>query len=242
MLRSSRCPVRLPTILVAAGEPRAAPQTLDRAMRRASGPYCQYEHCRDFVQTVHDARLCPRPLVANLKFFLPPPLVTSAMSVFPRVTNFSEGFCPLRRIKEHGVRTIAPRNRKKVMKNSNRLLIAVAALALFASTAQIKAQSQPVGDDGLAASPKVRQMLNERYVKAAAVQGVTISRIVPQTTAAASPKAQQMLDERAPASVVQVAPQTAGYRQTGSEGIAASPKVRATLDEHQQTVEIAPLK
>ena len=128
------------------------------------------------------------------------------------------------------------------MKNSNRLLIAAAALALFASAGQSQAQYRAVGDDGIAASPKVRQMLNERKARAAATQQVTINQIVPQTTIAASPKVQQMLKERAPATVPQVGPETAGYRATGSDGITASPKVRAMLDEHKQTVEIAPLK
>ena len=63
-----------------------------------------------------------------------------------------------------------------------------------------------------------------------------------QTDIAASPKVQQMRSERAPASVVTVSTEIAGYRQTGSDGITASPKVRAALDERRQTVEIAPLK
>src|SRR5207244_9205194 len=71
------------------------------------------------------------------------------------------------------ISNLAP-NRKKIMKSSNRLLIAAAALALFASASQIKAQSQAVGDDGIAASPKVRQMLNEWKARAAAPQQVTI--------------------------------------------------------------------
>lgn len=128
------------------------------------------------------------------------------------------------------------------MKNANRLLIAAAALALFASAGQIKAQSQAVGDDGIAASPKVRQMLNERKARAAAPQQVTINQIAPQATVAASPKVQQMLNERERAAVPQVGSETASYRATGSDGITASPKVRAMLDEHRQTIEFAPLK
>lgn len=122
------------------------------------------------------------------------------------------------------------------------MLIAAAAITLFASAGQIQAQYQAVGDDGIAASPKVRQMLNERKARATAPQEVTINRIVPQTTVAASPKVQQMLKERAPATVPEVGPETAGYRPTGSDGITASPKLRAMLDEREQTVQIAPLK
>ena len=46
--------------------------------------------------------------------------------------------------------------------------VTIAAFALaFASTAS--AQYKPVGDDGIAASPKVRQMLNERKASTAPV-------------------------------------------------------------------------
>jgi hypothetical protein len=41
---------------------------------------------------------------------------------------------------------------------------------------------------------------------------------------------------------MQQTPLTAGYQPTGADGISASPKVRAMLDEHRQAVEIAPLK
>ena len=60
------------------------------------------------------------------------------------------------------------------MKTNRSPKIALAAVALaalaFASTAS--AQYKPVGDDGIAASPKVRQMLNER--KAAATPAVAV--------------------------------------------------------------------
>ena len=128
------------------------------------------------------------------------------------------------------------------MKNANRLLIAAVALALFASAGQIKAQSQAVGDDGIAASPKVRQLLNERKASDAAPQQVTINLITSQATIAGSPKVQQMRTQRAPATVLQAGPETASYKATGTDGITASPKVRAMLDERKQTFEIAPLK
>jgi hypothetical protein len=55
-----------------------------------------------------------------------------------------------------------------------------------------------------------------------------------------------MRNERAYANVVitkaATANETAGYRPTGSDGITASPKVRAQLDERPQSVQIAPLK
>src|SRR5437867_2200373 len=105
------------------------------------------------------------------------------------------------------------------MKNTNRSLIATAAVALFASAGQSRAQYQAVGDDGIAASPKARQMLNER--KARTYQAI------PQDSVAALPKVQQMRKEQnALAATPRPAPETAGYRATGSDGITASPKVR----------------
>src|SRR5258708_36595634 len=115
------------------------------------------------------------------------------------------------------------------MKNANRLLIAATALALFASAGQIKAQSQAVGDDGIAASPKVRQMLNERKARAAAPQQVRINQVAPQTAVAASPKVQQMLNERMRAPVAQAGSETARDRAIGSDGLTPSPKMPTRL-------------
>ncbi len=48
------------------------------------------------------------------------------------------------------------------MQTTNKTLIAaLAALALLSFAAPVQAQYKPAGDDGIAASPKVRQMLNE---------------------------------------------------------------------------------
>ena len=131
------------------------------------------------------------------------------------------------------------------MKNTHRFLVATAALVLFAFAGQAKAGgTASCCDDGIAASPKVRAMLDERKARCctAQTQVTTYGTTTRQTDIAASPKVQQMRSERAPASVVVVSTETAGYRPTGSDGITASPKVRAALDERRQTVEIAPLK
>jgi hypothetical protein len=92
--------------------------------------------------------------------------------------------------------------------------------------------------DRTAASPKVNAMLNERCASKCTPASQTASTITPNTAVAASPKAQQMRNENAQATVA--SPQAAG--SVAADGVAASPKVRATLDEHRQTVEIAPLK
>ncbi len=48
------------------------------------------------------------------------------------------------------------------MQTTNKTLIAtLAAIALLSFAGPVRAQYKPAGDDGIAASPKVRQMLNE---------------------------------------------------------------------------------
>src|SRR5947207_2823934 len=55
---------------------------------------------------------------------------------------------------------------------SPKIALAVVALAALAFASTASAQYKPVGDDGIAASPKVRQMLNER--KASATPAVAV--------------------------------------------------------------------
>jgi len=56
------------------------------------------------------------------------------------------------------------KERKAIMKTTNKTLIAaLAGIALFA--APVQAQYKAVGDDGIAASPKVRAQLNERKAR-----------------------------------------------------------------------------
>jgi hypothetical protein len=129
------------------------------------------------------------------------------------------------------------------MKHLNPLVIAAAALAIFASAGQVNARA----DDNIAASPKVRSQHNEHYNRThPAPPQVTVPVVTATANSqlAASPKIHSQKQGRS----VQVAPvvmsttQTAGYRPTGSDGITASPKARFMLGERQQTFEIAPLK
>ncbi len=53
------------------------------------------------------------------------------------------------------------------MKNRNKILLVAAFAALFSMPDRASAQYQPVGDDGISASPKLRQHLNERTVNMA---------------------------------------------------------------------------
>jgi hypothetical protein len=135
------------------------------------------------------------------------------------------------------------------MKNTRRLLIAAAAVAVLAAAGQARAGgssscwSASCCKSGITASPKVQAMLEERCKSQCTAPTQVASTVTtPHTLVAASPKVQQTRSERAGATVMQAAPQTAGYRPTGADGISASPKVRAMLDEHRQAVEIAPLK
>ena len=99
-------------------------------------------------------------------------------------------------------------------------------------------------DDGVTASPKVRAMLDERCMSRCVTPAAPIvnTTAVPQTYVAGTPKVQQMQRDRTPATMAVVSTETAGYRPTGSDGITASPKLRAQLDERRQVIELAPLK
>jgi hypothetical protein len=133
------------------------------------------------------------------------------------------------------------------MKNLNKVLFAAAIAATVGLANTASAQYKPTGDDGITASPKVRQMLNERAAAtrvAPVTPSVTITYRNPAEGVTASPKVLQMLAERKV--VVSGSPSTdvaaAGYRPTGADGITASPKLRQQLDERSTQIMIAPLK
>ncbi len=88
----------------------------------------------------------------------------------------------------------------------SQILFAFAIATTLGIATHANAQFKVNEDDGIAASPRVRQMLNERKASKAA------------------------------AAILKIAPTTdlyAGYRAVGSDGIAASPKVRQMLDEQR---------
>lgn len=87
-------------------------------------------------------------------------------------------------------------------------------------------------------------MLNERCMSRCVTPAATTvnTTAVPQTYVAGTPKVQQLQRDRTAATGVVVTTETAGYRRTGSDGITASPKLRAQLDERRQVIELAPLK
>src|SRR5439155_21721955 len=117
------------------------------------------------------------------------------------------------------------------MKKANNLLLLAVATLLLGSASQTNGQYRAVGDDGIAASPKFREMLNKR--KAAAGTPTSDSRtasvsykVLGDDGIAASPKFRQMLNERkslvstrsTESRIVSVS-----YQALGDDGIAASP-------------------
>jgi hypothetical protein len=132
------------------------------------------------------------------------------------------------------------------MKTMNRILFTSTLAAALSLLSQTKAQAQTT-DDGIAASPKVRVMLNERKASAsitaapsAAVQTLATAQ---RDNLAASPKLRQMLDERKTVSGVASAPATVVASTAGNgRDIAASPKLREQMKERTVQFQIAPLK
>ena len=83
------------------------------------------------------------------------------------------------------------------MKNLNLMVMVAAVAAMFTLTTSAKAQA--VGDDGIAASPKLRQFLNERKTVASTPStSVAVGYSEPGPDGiVASPKLRQQLNERA---------------------------------------------
>ena len=134
------------------------------------------------------------------------------------------------------------------MKNTNMLLILTAVAALLASTSQSNAQYRAVGDHGIAASPKLRQFLNEsgkKMVKGAPSTAVVSVgyRATGRDGITASPRLRYLIDDsRGVASTGPTVLVNVGYRPTGDDGITASPKLRQFLNERNGAYQIAPLK
>ena len=141
------------------------------------------------------------------------------------------------------------------MKRMNQILFGSIIASSLSFAVHADAQFKANQGDGIAASPKVRQMLNDRKAsqtaatlsKNASTTGVCAGyRAVGSDNIAASPKVRQMLDEQRASSLVttptQEATSVAGYQVVGNDGIAASPKVRQQLDERGATLMIAPVK
>jgi hypothetical protein len=127
------------------------------------------------------------------------------------------------------------------------LLLALAVGGILSLTASANAQYRPIGEDGIVASPKLRQQLNERKSVASVPSGTVASvgyRATGENGVTASPKLRQQLNEsRAATSTPHSEIASVGYKPTGNDGITASPKLRQQLNERRhKVVQIAPLK
>jgi hypothetical protein len=134
------------------------------------------------------------------------------------------------------------------MNKMNKTLFPAALAAILTLASNANAQYKPTGNDGITASPKVRQMLSERAAVAPEAASIPIAAATSRTSGpdgvTASPKLRQTLPERAVAvpgsSSAEVA--SAGYRATGDDGITASPKFPQQLNERNATIMVAPVK
>jgi len=129
------------------------------------------------------------------------------------------------------------------MKN---VMIAVLATVAVAPAMSSMAQYKPTGEDGITASPRVRQQLNERAsAKSAPATYAVAATAVPLAAdgIAASPKLRAQMDERK-ASTAAVADVAVTTTRNENDGIAASPKVRQQMRDRGTStqVEIAPVK
>jgi hypothetical protein len=133
------------------------------------------------------------------------------------------------------------------MKKLNKVLFAAVLATTFGLAYDASAQYKPSGDNGITASPRLRQMFNEGAVAprvAPVSPSVTVTYRNPADGVTASPRLRQMLAERKV--IISGAPSadvaSAGYRPTGADGVTASPKMRQELGEHGPTFMIAPVK
>jgi hypothetical protein len=144
---------------------------------------------------------------------------------------------------------MARQERLKRMKNLNKIVFIAALAASFGLANRASAQCRVVGDDGVAASPRVRQMLDQGSAAsccaASTLAGPIASVGYEAGTAgiAASPKVRQMLSaKQAVVGAPSAGVASAGYQATGADGITASPKARQQLDEQDARFMVAPLK
>ncbi len=136
------------------------------------------------------------------------------------------------------------------MKSLNRILAIAASAAMFGLVNSANAQYRAGGDDGIAASPKYRQFLNEsgkRMVKGAPTTSATVAAVGYRATGVdgitASPRLRQIInDSRGVQSTPGTVVAKVGYRATGNDGITASPRLRQQLNESGRTFMVAPLK
>ena len=120
------------------------------------------------------------------------------------------------------------------MKMMNRILLLAATTAGLAFTVNVTAAP------AIAASPKVRAMLDDQARATAVSTPVSTKDCCAAENLAVSPKVQQMLAER-PKCCAGSATETTTISRP-NDGIAASPKLRQQLNERSTEFQIAPIK
>jgi len=133
------------------------------------------------------------------------------------------------------------------MKSLNKVLLVSATVAALSVVAQTTPQYQRVADDGIAASPRLRQFLNEngeRMVKdmpATAASPVGYQ-AMSEDNIAASPRLREFLND---GRIMSDTPSTPAlhedsYRSTDESGVTASPRLREQLNERRAPLMGAP--
>jgi len=136
------------------------------------------------------------------------------------------------------------------MKITKALFMTGLAMAALIPALQARAQYRPIGEDGIAASPRLRQKLNEQTVgwhsASAGSDNIALNR-APGDGIAASPKVQMQLEERKRNGEIGAASSSASIAasttRVPNDGIAASPKLREQMRQYPAPpqVEIAPI-
>ncbi len=139
--------------------------------------------------------------------------------------------------------------KEHTMKHLNKILALAAFTAMLGLANSASAQYRAGGDDGITASPKHRQFLNEsgkRMVKGVPSAPATVAAVGYRATGVdgitASPKLRQFInDSRGVQSTPGAVVVKVGYQATGDDGITASPKLRQQLNERRSFM-VAPMK
>src|SRR5436309_2418584 len=121
------------------------------------------------------------------------------------------------------------------MKRINRIYWLIAIAGSLAVSAQ--AQYQPVGEDGIAASPKLRQILDEQKARMnsagmPAYQGGSEEQSMSDSPGRGEDFTQPI------AWNPPTTRQGGSYSPLGDDGLVASPKLREQLNERQQRLEL----
>ena len=147
------------------------------------------------------------------------------------------------RIKDARLQNEPLTENEKNMKNLNRILFTAVAAASLTLVSSAFAQYATVGDDGVAASPKLRQALKDSSVRVApAHASAAVVGTCCENNIVASPKVRQTLSAEAKCCAAPSKDNLVSTTAKPNDGIFASPKVRAQLNERPQQFQIAPIK